>query len=197
MTAAAERTAGLMELHDRLRFLLMSGFPVPCRQARSHRAWISDDPAEQVAAALLCRGCAAQSDCDAYGLAHLGEFGVYGGRTDSERHPGRLAREQATARRAEQAQRRPCVLTPDVLAAVHASASEAAARTWPSFLASLSPETFAHIKAHNRERRADYCAAPQQVVVAAVVGAGCRERLGRATQAPIEGASRLMNGASR
>src|SRR5450830_493805 len=150
MTPAAERTADLLDLSERLAFLQLAGFLVPCRQARSHHPWISDDPAEQVAAALLCRGCAAQSDCDEFGLAHLGEFGVYGGRTDSERHPGRLAREQSAVRRAEQAaraqaQRRPCVLTPDVLAAVHASASEAAARTWPSFLASLSPETLAHI----------------------------------------------------
>lgn len=84
---------------------------------------------------------------------------MYGGRTDPERHPGRLAREQAAARRAEQAaraqaQRRPCVLSPDVLAAIHASASEAAVESRAAYVATLSPETLAHLRRVNAARRA-------------------------------------------
>lgn len=47
--------------------------------------WTSEDPAEHVVAARLCRTCPAVTACAAYGLDHPKEAGVIGGLTEPER----------------------------------------------------------------------------------------------------------------
>jgi hypothetical protein len=89
------RTVELLNLSEALGWLERAGYPVPCRVAPSAGMWISNDLVEQVTAALLCGGCPARVQCEAYGLAHRTEFGVYGGRTDPERHLARSPRAKA------------------------------------------------------------------------------------------------------
>ena len=71
--------------------LIEGGAPVPCRQV-DHRArdlWISEDLEELALAARMCLGCRGRVDCEAYGLRHPKEAGVYGGLLPQERRPKR------------------------------------------------------------------------------------------------------------
>lgn len=64
-----------------------NGQRVPCRDPRAdvRDLWTSDEPARQAQAAVRCVGCPALKACDAYGLVHPREAGVYGGRTERDR----------------------------------------------------------------------------------------------------------------
>lgn len=72
-----------------LQALEDNGFRIQCRLGPpdTTACWISDDPADQEYAARRCVPCRAVPECQAYGLAHPKEEGVYGGLTYLERRP--------------------------------------------------------------------------------------------------------------
>jgi hypothetical protein len=73
------------ELLEHLSTLARAGHVAPCL-TWPEAGWTSDDPAMQRLAASLCGPCAALTACGEYGTANPLEYGVYGARTDSERH---------------------------------------------------------------------------------------------------------------
>lgn len=88
---AAEREA------DRQRFLAFmadlqhAGRRIPCQDGSitDISGFTSDDEQEQQRAARLCVVCAGATTCGQYGARYPKEFSVYGGATNSERHPRR------------------------------------------------------------------------------------------------------------
>lgn len=88
---AAERTEARRVLLDHFDVLTDAGHPPTCWTVPlpERACWTADDPAEQAVAARLCQSCPALTACREYGTAFPKEYGVYGGRTDTQRRPRR------------------------------------------------------------------------------------------------------------
>ncbi|CAN5322555.1 hypothetical protein BH11ACT1_BH11ACT1_18130 [soil metagenome] len=93
-----ERDVERRALLDLIRDKLDRRRPVPCQTSPDRDRWTSDDPADQSAAAADCHDCSALAACALYGTSYPDEFGVYGGRTRTDRRPkrGRLAKTKGT-----------------------------------------------------------------------------------------------------
>lgn len=83
----AQRAADRTELLAHLDRLEDAGHPPVCRTVPipDRFMWTSDDPADQDAAARLCRTCPAVQACRDFIAAHPREHGVYGGSTERDR----------------------------------------------------------------------------------------------------------------
>lgn len=58
---------------------------IPCRGPKAH-LWISERPAERLAAVEACGHCPAKAACGGYALAEQEPAGVWGGLTPKQRH---------------------------------------------------------------------------------------------------------------